>query len=266
MHQENRCITSREYKLMVNVDRFRERESSSLAFWQLVQFLAQKQSANVVKEQHKEEKRVTWYLDTPEFALRQQGFVMRVREESGKKGKEYKTTLKYRSGDRYISASQNVASSIAGKFKFEEDILPPFRSKFSHSNSIKTKELPDLDSIENLITLFPGLSILNLRKKTPVTMVNGLQVQEVFRKVAQLEFGKSPKVKLGLSFWYLFGQGGELPLVGEFSFDYDDDTQSEQFPIQIVTGTNRWFQSLQKQSGWFNFNSTTKTSYAYDSF
>lgn len=266
MRQENRSITSREYKLMVNVDRFWERESSSLAFWRLVEFLALKQSGKVVKEQHKEEKRVTWYLDTPEFALRKQGFVLRVREESGKKGKEYKTTLKYRSSDRYMSASQNVASSQAGTFKFEEDILPPFRSKFSHSNAIKTKKLPDLSNIDNLITLFPGLETLNLSKKTPINIVNDLQVQEIFRKVAQIEFGELPKVKLGLSFWYLFGQAEELPLVGEFSFDYDDETKSEKFPIQVVAGTNRWFQSLQKQSGWFNFNATTKTSYAYDSF
>ena len=266
MHQHNRCITSREYKLMLNVDRFQERESSSLAFWQLVQFLALKQSAKVIKEQHEEEKRITWYLDTPEFALRKQGFVLRVREESDKKGKEYKTTLKYRSSDRYLSASTNVASSMEGKFKFEEDILPPFRSKFSHSHSIKTKKLPDLESMGDLMDIFPGLKELNLRKKTPVNIVNGLQVQEIVRKVAQLEFGEPLKVNLGLSFWYLFGEAGELPLVGEFSFDYEDETKSEQFPLPVVVGTNRWFQSLQKQSGWFNFNATTKTSYVYDGF
>ena len=77
----------------------------------------------------------------------------------------------------------------------------------------------------------------------------------------------------GLSFWYLLGESEELPLVGEFSFDYDvlkngksDRDKLEQFPLPVVGGANRLFQALQKQAKWINFQATTKTAYAYNGF
>lgn len=261
-----RQITSREYKLMLNVDRFHNRERDAVDFWHLLEFLLTKQGGEVVKEQHSEEERLTWYLDTPEFALRQRGFVLRVREESKDGDKRYKTTLKYRSGDRYLAAAQNVASSEEGKFKFEEDILPPFQSKFSHSNSVKSKKVPKLTKMGKVIDLFPGLETLKIDKDTSIKKVNKFTAHETFRKVAQVKFSQEPVVKLGLSFWYLLGKKGELPLVAEFSFDYDDESKSEQFPLEVIMGSKSFFHSLQKQSGWLNFQGTTKTAFAYGGF
>src|ERR1044071_6232688 len=139
MTESNQPVTSREYKLMLNSDRFNDRSKGSKTFFDLIEFLIKKEGGTIVEKQDKEERRQTSYLDTPQFALRQNGFSLRLREEGAA---HFQINLKYRGADRYLSAGQDVSSSKDGKSKFEEDILPPFTSKFSHSNSIETAELP----------------------------------------------------------------------------------------------------------------------------
>jgi hypothetical protein len=261
---------------MLNADRFKDRKAGSQEFWHLVEFLAEKHGGKVREEQFEEHKRRTWYVDTAEFALRRRGFIVRVREEPGEK-KPFKIALKYRASDRYVSAVQDVSGPKKGKTKFEEDILPPFVGKFAHSTAFRERERPSLDTIDALLALFPGLEAVGIAKKTPLMKVHGFTAHEVALWMGKLEFGEDPiehdehLVKACLNFWYLLGEKGESPLVAEFSFDYDvlkselDKVQKlERFPRQVVDGTNRFFGALQKQSGWFDFDATTKTDYAYE--
>ena len=239
----NRPITSREYKLMLNVDRFKDRAQGAQTFLSLIEFLIQKEGG-IIEKQNQEERRRTSYLDTPELALRQQGFALRLREEANA-ADGFQLNLKYRSSDRYISATQDLSGS-AGKTKFEEDILPPFVSKFSHSASIKTNAKPDVSSIEKLTTLFPGLKQLTLDGKTAVKTINNFTASEVVRKLCKFQFGEPPIIKASLSFWYLKEDNSDWPLVGEFSFDYDAPDSGagdklEMFPSKVVEGANRPF-------------------------
>jgi hypothetical protein len=269
MNISNRPVTSREYKLMLNVDRFKDREQASQEFLSLLDFLVRKERGSVVEEQNEEEKRQTSYLDTPERALHQQGFALRLREEDDDE-EEFQINLKYRDSDRYISAAQDLSSPQRGKTKFEEDILPPFVSKFSHSTSIETDADPELDSMQKVMAFFPGLRELNIDGNTPVETVNDFKVLEVARKLCKLKFGEEPIIKANLSFWYLTGEEDEWPLVGEFSFDYDvldseaDEDKLEMYPHRVVEGANRLFNALQKQEGWISFNTTTKTAFALE--
>lgn len=269
MNRSNWPVTSREYKLMLNADRFKDREQGSEAFWSLVDFLVDKQGGKPEKyKKVKKKKRRTWYADTAGLALRRHGFVLRLREEEGEV-KKYKITLKCRASDRYVSASQDVSSSEEGKTKFEEDIMPPFTSKFAHSTAVRTNELPSLGEMDKAVALFPGLKALEIPGNTPIETVNSFTAYEIALWIGKIYFGEGPKIKACLTFWYLLGEEDELPLVAEFSFDYDvlkrpPEDHLEQFPTQVVAGTNRFFKTLQKQSGWINFNATTKTAYAYD--
>jgi hypothetical protein len=265
----NRRITSREYKLMLNVDRFKDREQASQEFLSLLDFLVRKARGSIVEEQNEEVRRSVSYLDTPEGALHQQGFALRLREEANA-AERFQINLKYRASDRYISAAQDLSSPQEGKTKFEEDILPPFISKFSHSTSIETDTDPELGSMHKVTALFPGLRGLNLDEDTAVKAVNDFKALEVVRKLCKLEFGEEPIIKARLSFWYLIGQENEWPLVGEFSFDYDvldseaDEDKLEIYPRQMVEGANRLFNALQKQEGWLSFSTTTKTAFALE--
>jgi hypothetical protein len=203
----NRPVTSREYKLMLNVDRFRDRRQASQEFFGLLDFLVGKEGGSVEEAQDEEESRRTSYLDTPEVALHQQGFALRLREE-GDDAKVFQVNLKYRDPDRYVSASQDVSSPQADKTKFEEDILPPFTSRFSHSTSIESGTLPELGSMKKVMDLFPGLRDLDIDKDAAVKRVNDFEALEVVRKLCKLEFGGPPAIKASFEFLVFAGRSG----------------------------------------------------------
>jgi uncharacterized protein YjbK len=113
----NQTVTSREYKVMMNAHRFKDRDPGAEEFLDLITFLITKEGGTVTEQQNKEERRQTSYLDTPQFALRQNGFSLRLREEAD----GFQLNLKYRDADRYISASKDLSASSKGKIKFEED-------------------------------------------------------------------------------------------------------------------------------------------------
>jgi uncharacterized protein YjbK len=151
MSGSNLPITSREYKLMLNVERFKDRNEGSEMF-----------------------------LDTEELTLHRRGFALRLREET-KTSAEFQINFKYRASDRYISAAQDVSSTQQAATKFEEDILPPFVSKFSHSTSIKTGTLPDLSSVTRVASLFPAVTNLDLQGDPSVETIKDFRAAEVVR-------------------------------------------------------------------------------------
>lgn len=252
-------ITSREYKLILNDDRFRDREQGCRAFWQLVEYLVKGYGGTIDRKQNEpddEEPRKTWYVDTPELALQQRKFILRIRQEEN----EYKTTLKYRSSDRYLAAAQAV-DTPDGESKFEEDITPPFVNKFSKSAAVRILEQPVFKTVEDITQMFPGLRQLNLSGTMPVEIVNHFVADEVFRKAGQIKFAdQDPVVKAAFNFWYLPDWAGSYPVIGEVSFSYE--AEAEDFPIVVVEAANDFFAALQKQSGWFDRNNDTKTTFA----
>jgi hypothetical protein len=267
MQSANRPVTSREYKLMLNVDRFADRDRGARQLWAVLQFLVAKAGGAISKEQDATDERETLYLDTPGHDLHRRGLSLRVRRESKKKRK---VTLKLRAKDRYLAAVFDLrAEADEPEWKFEEDILPPFASVFAHSVSFETKKEPGADTVATLAALFPGLAALEIPPATPVVTVNDFTAQEVARKLGQFRFGGEPVVKAMASFWYLPSAPGDYPLVGELSFDYDAPAPAaplEQFPAAVVRGANALFASLQRQSGWLDLAGTTKTAAAYEQF
>jgi len=263
MKVSNQPVTSREYKLMLNSDRFRDRTKGAEMFLNLIDFLIRKQGGSIIEKQDKEERRHTSYLDTPQFALRQSGFSLRLREEAD----VFQINLKYRGADRYISADQDLSGSQEGKIKFEEDILPPFTSKFSHSNSIKTAVMPHFETIKDVTSLFPGIARLNIDQRTPVKTANDFTALEVVRKLCRFQFKTTEVIKASLSFWYLIDDT-DWPLVAEFSFDYDatenDESDLEKYSLEVVEGAKDFFSSLQNQMGWLDSTTTTKTAFALE--
>jgi hypothetical protein len=264
----NLPVTSREYKLMLNTDRFAERGRGTDSFFALLDFLIRKEGGSIMETQTEEKRRLTSFFDTPEMALRQGGYALRLRDESAGGG-GFQLNLKYRAPDRYLSAEHDVSSPQGGEMKFEEDVLPPFISKFSRSNSLESQQPPDADTARKLVALFPGLGRLNLGPDVAVRKVNGFTAAEVARKLCKFQFGGPPNLKAGLSFWYLTPDEEGWPLICEFSFDYDASKggaadKLEQFPAATVAGANRLFETLQGQAGWVNLAAMTKTAFALD--
>ncbi len=282
----NRPITSREYKLMLNTERFRDRQAGGALFWKLVEFLVENQGNELIPDladpdKHAENERTTWYLDTPGYELRRANVTLRVRERPNSK-KRYKVTLKYRAPDRYSAASRDVSCSKKvddDDVKFEEDVIPPFVSKFAYCVSFKSKNLAKLKVMADVVDLFPGLADYDILPSTPICKVNGFQAHEVMHYVGKLKLGNMPAtredkelpafvVKAALTHWYLRPDQDDYPLVTEFSFDFDadgqkDDDRLEKFPPPVVAGANRLFRDLQNQAGWLAQSGTTKTAFVF---
>jgi hypothetical protein len=253
-----RLIDSREYKLILASDRFSDRGRGVAALQDIVCRLGE-QLGGEVERQQEEELRQTHYLDTTELHLQRAGFLLRMRFETD----EFKISLKHRAPDRYLAAARDLAMSSGGDdLKFEEDILPPFRSLFSQSNSLRTPTAPEIENVEHLVDLFPGLNNLDLPRSLKLAVVNGFRPVEVFVKLCKVKFGDGPKIKCGLSLWY-HSTSDAWPLISELAYDYEADG-GDDFPLQVVEGANHLYASLQRQPGWFNPNETTKTVFAYE--
>jgi hypothetical protein len=293
MTPTNRPITSREYKLLLNTERFRDRNAGAGLFWRMLEFLVRNQDNEVIPagadpEKDKVERRTTWYLDTPGYELQRVNVTLRVRDEfeaakaEGKK--RYKITLKYRMPDRYTAAGSDLSCSEKIKkddIKFEEDVTPPFASKFSYSASLKTDELPRFLEMQDVVDLFPGLAQVDIHGKTPIQIVNGFRAHEVMHYIGKLKLDKMPAaralelpefvVKVALSHWYLLEIEDDYPLVTEFSFGFDatagdgkDNDRLEKFPPTVVAGANRLFRDVQNQAGWLSPFGLTKTAYLFE--
>jgi len=255
-------ITSREYKLILNSARFLDRIAASDAFQDLIGFLAGRLGGEI-KRQTKEEIRNTSYLDTEDFLFRRAGYALRLRHEEDEDN--FKLTLKFRSPDLILAedASVETTDDRRAEMKFEEDLMPPFRSVFSRSSAIRFKKKPDLATIDAAIEIFPALKSLNLPKKTKLATVNGFTPKEVFRKLCKVDFRKAEPIKLGLSFWYA-ENARDWPLIAECAFNFEWDAGRDRFDLDQVRQANDLFRLLQMQPGWFNADATTKTRYAYE--
>ena len=78
---KNQTITSREYKLILNSDRFQDLETGLEAFWHIVGFTVDKSGGQVVERQDDVWHRTTWYLDVPNHVLHKNGWIVRVRKQ-----------------------------------------------------------------------------------------------------------------------------------------------------------------------------------------
>lgn len=271
-------ITSREYKLMLNTSRFQDRKKGIKAFWDVVKYVVNKMhDAHEIKlkTQNLEKpfkERLTWYMDTtPGNDFNAAGWVLRMREKEENGKQKFKTTLKYRSPDHFISASKDLSAKAnveKGLPKFEEDVVPAFSSKFSHSTSVETEKDDPFKDFGDVAELFPGIMELKLADDIKIHKVNDFTAREVVYRIGNFKVGNGDdniKVKCCFSFWYLAGKEDMYPLAVEFSFDYDRPEEKD-FPLHVCEAAKCIFSTLQKQSGWVDLSGTTKTAFAYSGF
>jgi hypothetical protein len=54
---------------------------------------------------------------------------------------------------------------------------------------------PEIESVADLVELFPGLGRLGLAEQTKLVVVNRFRPTEIFVKLCKLKFGDGPKIK-----------------------------------------------------------------------
>ncbi len=258
-------IKSREYKIMLDHRAFGDRESAVNAFWEETADFARSTGISADGTFDGTKERTIVFLDTGNFTLNENGFILRRRGKVGGDKVEY--TLKCRSDDRYIAAARDVRKGEDGSDadpKFEEDIAVPFRSRFSHSNSVKVRADREIPStLKAAARLFPVLGGLQRDRlicppETPLISVNNVQAFERVFDGPTLDFGPL-KATVALILWSNGATG--RPLVAEFSFRYDAQNDGD-VSAAVAESAMKFFLLLQRLD-WCRPTGMTKTEYVY---
>lgn len=262
-------ITSREYKVIVDVGLFTNEQAACRSIISDLEDVAQMHGCKVAGDFDPAPKeRTIVFLDTPDFSLRANGWLLRQRIRRRNGATEY--TLKCRSEDRYIANGQDLAPAKGLKHeqKFEEDIGVPFVSRFSSSSSVSLGEkhafagdnLPE--TLADAGKLFPVLRSLRrddlkCEPKTRLQIVNGLQA---FERVFTGPVVHLPQAaaNVALILWQK-GKKGRL-LTAEFSFRYGN--KRERFSAKLARAARGVFEGVQR-CDWTRPDALTKTQYMY---
>ena len=271
-------IDSREYKLLLSTTRFQNRDDASKEWMGLVARVIERAGGKRLSQQDvenekasekgdppdtldpadfDEKQRSTSFLDTRDAGLRNQGWILRVRQ---KKKDKLDLTLKFRSPDRLLAASKDASATEEGDEKFEEDIVPPFASQYSRSNTLKDQKEEILPkTVGEAGALFPALRDLKILGETELVRVDDLVVTEVVRHVGGFRFGGGPRLEMSHTFWYVIDEDTQkhYPMVAEFSFEFV--AKDGDFPLETVKGAGEVYRELQAQAGWLDVAGTTKS-------
>lgn len=173
------------------------------------------------------------FLDTPDFALYRNAFILRRRiaYEDGFPVGDPEIVCKYRHPDQATAAGVDMRPRIDGtyrmKFKAEalslKDEVGGYRILYSHNCQFGLSRIHggSRTAMATLARVFTALARLG-DTADQVKLVNEGIVEEVLLPLGALDFGKGLRAKCDIGLWRTRGE--HQPLVGEFAFQakFDD--------------------------------------------
>jgi hypothetical protein len=264
-------VSSREYKIMLNKERFIGSEAVLLErakeFWVLFKDAIDDRVLDTDKSLNKIEKRRTIrFYDTEDRCLRANNYAFRERIDLSSGDRE--VTLKFRHPDRYVAQDRNMHATDrdAGETKFEEDIKPSFEKLYSFSTKQEIEVGKELNKLNDPGRLFPDFKkrLPGYRDDERIVPVGGFTVSELVVTGADFEIRKEPKreAECALIAWYNANGKANEPAVVEFSFRYGD--KEEEYDGETAQRAFDVFGRLQNLSeDWIDSEGPTKTAFIY---
>lgn len=228
-----------EAKLILKPDRFKSVESFR-EFGKIVRSVAKQTELGFIKNPAAgagPEIREIIFLDTPDFALYQNAFILRRRISyvDGFAEGDPEIVFKFRHPDEEQATAMDVRPLIKGKhrIKFKVEALPlkdragGYRLLYSHNCQFGLSQIRQKDktSMVTLDRVLPALTNLKRAGRERVQLVNGGIVEEVLLPLGTLDFGKGLLAKCDIGLWRTRGE--HLPLVGEFAFQIKFDRRED---------------------------------------
>jgi hypothetical protein len=263
-----------EAKLILKPDRFTSVESFR-EFGKIVKRTAKDTDVDFLSSAESEERpeiREILFLDTPDFRLYNNAFILRRRISyvDGFPVGDPEIVFKYRHPDEQRATAVDVRPNIAGKYriKFKAEALPlkdqvgSYRILYSHNCVFGLSQVHEADrtSLLTLTRIFPALGTLKHSPDERVSLVSEAIVEEVLLKLGQLDFGKGQVAKCDVALWRT--RGDHMPLVGEFAFQVKFDRR-EDVHQKAKNRCEQFFISLQQEvKSWLSLG-TTKTGTVY---
>jgi hypothetical protein len=219
-----------EAKLILKPDRFKSVDSFR-NFGKIVRRVAKKTGVGFIEDSKASlgpEIREIIFMDTPDFALYRNAFILRRRISyvDGFATGDPEIVFKFRHPEEEKATALDVRPQIDGKYriKFKAEALPlkdevgGYRLLYSHNCQFGLSQTHQKDktSMATLDRVFPALAKLKKSGRERVELVNGGIVEEVLLPLGKLDFGKGVLAKCDIALWRTRGE--HLPLVGEFAF------------------------------------------------
>jgi hypothetical protein len=263
-----------EAKLILKPDRFTSVQSFR-DFGKIVRRTAKQLSVGFIEDKKADlrpEIREIIFLDTPDFALYSNAFILRRRVSyvDGFPAGDPEIVFKFRHPDEQTAGSLDVRPKIDGKYriKFKAEALPlkdevgGYRILYSHNCQfgLSQTHAQDKTSMETLDRVFPALAKLHRSGEDRVKLVNEGIVEEVLLPLGNLDFGKGVLAKCDIALWRTRGE--HLPLVGEFAFQVKFD-RKEDVAAKQKKLVSQFYITLQREvAGWLALG-VTKTAMVY---
>ncbi|MDX9720111.1 MAG: hypothetical protein RBU37_05160 [Myxococcota bacterium] len=222
-------LSSREFKLLLNAERFAQPDEALHAYWSLVEAVALERGL-VLKPSYqgwKEKQRQVTFFDSSDGLLRSHKLVLRqrIKRKGGALQDKVELTLKYRDEDPSRAAlAQTRAAHGPDDTLMEEDVLPiaeslpcpanadaPLRSLYSKRSKTELLTVP-APELGAFATLFPLLG--ELGASPPLESV---VYEESTYSPADLVLSPTLRVEPTLTLWR--APDGAIS-VAEFSFSY----------------------------------------------
>jgi hypothetical protein len=212
------------------------------------------------------------FVDTPDFRLYQNGFILRrrIRYVDGFPAGDPEIVFKFRYPDLERAAALDVRPNIPGKYriKFKQQALPlnnhlgGYRLLYSHNCQFGVSQVQDADrtAMTTLARVFPALASLKRSKDERVRFVNEAIVEELLLPLGTIDFGKGIVAKSDVALWRTRAE--HSPIVGEYAFQVKFDHRDD-VPDKAQRLIKKFFISLQHEAkDWISLG-TTKTGLVY---
>jgi hypothetical protein len=267
-------VTYLEAKLILMPDRFTSVQSFR-DFGKIVKNTAKTVGVGFIADPHAEQRpeiREIIFLDTPDFRLYNNAFILRRRVSylDGFPVGDPEIVFKFRHPDERRAAALDVRPNIAGKYriKFKAEALPlkneigGYRLLYSHNCQFGFSQVHEADktSMATLARVFPALAAIKKSDDEHISLVNEGIVEEVLLPLGQLDFGKGQVGKCDIALWRTRGE--HKSLVGEFAFQvkFPSKESVAEKPKKLAA---QFFVTLQEDvQGWLALG-VTKTGMVY---
>ena len=263
-----------ESKIILKGDRFTSVDSFD-DFARLVKRTAKEAGVDFSRKGFKEAKpriREVLFLDTPDFRLYNNAFILRRRTEyvDGFAVGDPEIVFKFRCPDLQKAADMDVRPQIAGdhRIKFKEEALPlkdqpgGVRMLYSHNAQFPLSHVHAADkaAMATLIRLLPPLRGIKTAAGEKIEIVNHTAVEEVLLDIGMLDFGKGVQAKANVAVWR--DRGNEKQLVGEFAYQCKFEREDERHAVAMKRAEQLFIVLQETASDWLSLG-TTKTGIVY---
>jgi hypothetical protein len=263
-----------EYKLILRPNHFTSR-SSFFDFAKVLRGPAEDAGVDVEISgfaRQPLEIREVLFLDTPEFHLYNNAFILRRRipYADGFPIGDPEIVFKFRHPEVQTAAQMDVRPNIDGDYriKFKAEFLPlkdrlgGIRTLFSHNVEFGLSSVREADatSLDTLVHMLPPLAQLPRTEGERVSLVGDTIVEEVLQDIAEIDLGGGVRCDANVALWR--ARGDHRPLIGEFGFGVKFKRR-EDLSDKALRRAERFFLGLQNAARDWIALGATKTGVVY---